>query len=50
MLFFALNSVPKTSLNLLSHSFFSLYLSFLCCMSKSLLFLNTYPLSSGPVL
>ena len=34
ILFFALNSVPKTSLNLLQYSFFSCSFSFLCCISK----------------
>jgi len=33
ILFFVLNSVPKTSLNL-EYSFFSFSFSFLCCMSK----------------
>ena len=32
ILLFALNSVPKTSLNLLKYSFFSFTFSFLCCI------------------
>jgi len=34
ILFFALNSVPKISLNLLKYSFFNFSFSLLCCMSK----------------
>ena len=34
ILFFAFNSVPKTSLSLLKYSFFSFSFSFLCCMSQ----------------
>jgi len=34
ILFFALNCVPKTNLNLLKYAFFSFSFSFLCWMSK----------------
>ena len=34
ILFFALNSVPKTSLNLIKYPLFSFSFSFLCCIPK----------------
>ena len=50
ILLFALNYVPKTSLKLLKYSFFSFSFSSCAAYQKSLLYLNTIMLFSGPVL
>ena len=52
ILFFELNSVPKTHLNLLKYSLFNFSFSFLCCMlrlSSTSRYLNAF-LGSSPLL